>query len=126
MTSSHLFCVSVYVWLSAAVSATPPDGVSGLKSCYNDGEDVSIVISQTQSDTVSLTLTFNEVGNNRITYSNDDPDYTLMTPGYYNVTLLSVSPIQVNVSVIFKAAALKIEYRAVPIIEPKSTSPLHS
>ena len=97
MISSHLFFVSVYVSLYTAVSATPPDGVRGLTSCYSDGDDVSIVISSTQNDTVSLTL--NEFG---ITYFNDDPNYTLMTLGYYNVTLLSVSPIQVNVSVIFK------------------------
>ena len=90
--------------LHAAIS---PEAISGLKYCYNVGEEVSLVISQTQSDTTSLTLTCHEFGNNTVTYFNspNDGQNAVMTPGppyYYNITLFSVSPIKVNVSVIFK------------------------
>lgn len=104
---AYLFLV--IVWLSSVVSTPPPEPVSGLKSCYNAGEDVSIVISQTQSNTQYMMLACREFGNNSIMYSNypDKAQNVPLTPGppyYYTVTLLSLgSPIQAQVSAIFKS-----------------------
>lgn len=96
--------IGIIAGLSRAVSTFSPEGIRGLNCCYNVGEQISIVINSTlTSEDVYMRLIFDKFEDNPIDYNTfpDSVQDAPMSSGPYNITRVSLKPIQANVSAIF-------------------------